>query len=54
MRSWWECMQPAVAGAITFSEALLNTIAHYFFAKYWDRLYKARQMKAGTDFRPVA
>lgn len=26
----------AIAGAITFVEPLVNTVAHYFFDKYWD------------------
>lgn len=26
----------AVAGAITFVEPLVNTVAHYFFDKAWD------------------
>ncbi len=26
----------AVAGAITIVEPLVNTVAHYFFDKYWD------------------
>ena len=26
----------AVAGAITFVEPLVNTVAHYFFDKYWN------------------
>lgn len=25
-----------IAGAITFVEPLVNTVAHYFFDKYWD------------------
>ena len=25
----------AIAGAITFVEPLVNTVAHYFFDKYW-------------------
>lgn len=27
----------AVAGAITFVEPLVNTVAHYFFDKAWER-----------------
>jgi uncharacterized membrane protein len=27
----------AIAGAITFIEPLLNTVAHYFFDRHWDR-----------------
>lgn len=25
----------AIAGAITFVEPMVNTVAHYFFDKYW-------------------
>lgn len=27
----------AIAGAITFVEPLVNTVAHYFFDKAWER-----------------
>jgi uncharacterized membrane protein len=27
----------AISGAITFIEPAVNTVAHYFFDKYWDR-----------------
>ncbi len=27
----------AVAGAITLVEPVLNTVAHYFFERWWDR-----------------
>ncbi|SOZ15470.1 conserved exported hypothetical protein [Cupriavidus taiwanensis] len=27
----------AVSGAVTFIEPTINTVAHYFFDKYWDK-----------------
>jgi uncharacterized membrane protein len=38
----------AIAGAITFVEPLVNTVAHYFFDKAWDsgrlrRLWRRRK-----------
>lgn len=27
----------AVSGAVTFIEPAVNTVAHYFFDRYWDR-----------------
>ncbi|SPA29276.1 conserved exported hypothetical protein [Cupriavidus taiwanensis] len=27
----------AVSGAVTFIEPAINTVAHYFFDKYWDK-----------------
>lgn len=27
----------AIAGAITFVEPVANTVAHYFFDRWWDR-----------------
>ena len=27
----------AIAGAITFVEPLVNTVAHYFFHRWWER-----------------
>ncbi|KAF7962105.1 hypothetical protein AWV79_16800 [Cupriavidus sp. UYMMa02A] len=27
----------AVSGAVTFIEPAINTVAHYFFDRYWDR-----------------
>lgn len=31
----------AVAGAITLLEPLVNTVAHYFFDRWWERRHKA-------------
>lgn len=28
----------SVAGIVTFVEPLVNTVMHYFFDKYWDRV----------------
>ncbi|WER46773.1 DUF2061 domain-containing protein [Cupriavidus sp. WKF15] len=27
----------AVSGAVTFIEPAINTVAHYFFDRYWDQ-----------------
>lgn len=42
----------AIAGAITFVEPLVNTVAHYFFDKYWSHpgFVRARS-KARAYFR---
>ena len=42
----------AVAGAITFVEPLVNTVAHYFFDKYWD--HPAAQAWRSRWARPQA
>ena len=36
----------SIAGAITVVEPLCNTVAHYFFDRWWDR--KAGSEKPGT------
>ncbi|CAG9171782.1 DUF2061 domain-containing protein [Cupriavidus pinatubonensis] len=42
----------AVSGAITFIEPAINTVAHYFFDRYWDRREKREHrhesVQAGT------
>lgn len=37
----------AISGAITFIEPAVNTVAHYFFDKYWER--RERRAAAGTS-----
>ena len=37
-----------VAGAITFVEPLVNTVAHYFFDKAWD----SGRLRFGREARP--
>lgn len=32
----------AISGAITLIEPLVNTVAHYFFDKYWGRYMEGR------------
>jgi uncharacterized membrane protein len=34
----------AISGAITFIEPAVNTVAHYFFDKFWE--HRERQAKA--------
>ncbi|MEC3766764.1 MULTISPECIES: DUF2061 domain-containing protein [Cupriavidus] len=38
----------AVSGAVTFIEPAINTVAHYFFDKYWDKR-QHRQAPATGD-----
>ncbi|WP_373379515.1 DUF2061 domain-containing protein [Cupriavidus nantongensis] len=38
----------AVSGAVTFIEPAINTVAHYFFDKYWDKR-QHRQPPATRD-----
>jgi uncharacterized membrane protein len=33
----------AISGAITFIEPAVNTVAHYFFDRYWERRQAARK-----------
>ncbi len=40
----------AIAGAITVVEPLLNTVAHYFFDRWWAR---REQRRAASVERPV-
>ncbi|CAJ91943.1 DUF2061 domain-containing protein [Cupriavidus necator] len=35
----------AISGAITFIEPAVNTVAHYFFDRYWE---KRERRQAGT------
>lgn len=42
----------SVAGAITVVEPLCNTVAHYFFDKWWDR--RPGQVLQGATSGPVA
>jgi uncharacterized membrane protein len=43
----------AIAGAITFVEPLVNTVAHYFFDKYWDHP-RVQGWRAVFDKAPLA
>lgn len=40
----------AIAGAITFVEPVANTVAHYFFDRYWDHP-AARRWRARLGLR---
>ena len=48
----------AIAGAITFVEPLVNTVAHYFFDKAWEsgrlRAPWAKKGGAGVSLPPAA
>ncbi|MBX3599176.1 MAG: DUF2061 domain-containing protein [Rubrivivax sp.] len=37
----------AIAGAITFLEPVANTVAHYFFDRWWTRRHAAAAAPAG-------
>lgn len=39
----------AISGAITFIEPAVNTVAHYFFDKYWER--RERRESPGNPAR---
>lgn len=43
----------AIAGAITFVEPAVNTVLHYFFDKYWDRLRPARKAHRTAGLSPA-
>lgn len=46
----------AISGAITFIEPAVNTVAHYFFDKYWERRERreSRGNPARAEARPEA
>ncbi len=41
----------AISGAITFIEPAVNTVAHYFFDRYWERR-QARRKEAPAAAQP--
>ncbi|NOV25860.1 DUF2061 domain-containing protein [Cupriavidus necator] len=41
----------AVSGAVTFIEPAINTVAHYFFDRYWD---KRERRQAGSTRDPAS
>ena len=38
----------AISGAITFIEPAVNTVAHYFFDKFWERRERQTKTHAAT------
>lgn len=50
----------AVSGAVTFIEPAVNTVAHYFFDRYWERREPVAKHKTlpqtgrGADGLPLA
>lgn len=43
----------AISGAITFIEPAVNTVAHYFFDRYWEKRGR-RQADAARGNAPAA
>ncbi|MGH8787078.1 MAG: DUF2061 domain-containing protein [Cupriavidus necator] len=43
----------AISGAITFIEPAVNTVAHYFFDRYWEKR-ECRQAGAARDHANLA
>ncbi|SPC06813.1 DUF2061 domain-containing protein [Cupriavidus taiwanensis] len=43
----------AVSGAVTFIEPAINTVAHYFFDRYWDKRER-RQVSPATPANAAA
>ncbi|MFJ4288644.1 DUF2061 domain-containing protein [Cupriavidus sp. NPDC089707] len=37
----------AISGAVTFIEPAVNTVAHYFFDRYWERREGRRSATSG-------
>ncbi|MEK8046779.1 DUF2061 domain-containing protein [Ideonella margarita] len=44
----------AIAGALTIVEPLCNTVAHYFFDRWWSRREQAAALMAAGDGRQAA
>lgn len=38
----------AVSGAVTFIEPAVNTVAHYFFDRYWDKRERRQATNQGS------
>ena len=38
----------AIAGAITLVEPMVNTVAHYFFDRWWERRARSRSNGGGS------
>ena len=43
----------AIAGAITLVEPVANTVAHYFFDRWWDRAHKPAPDLKSADAAPA-
>jgi uncharacterized membrane protein len=43
----------AIAGAITVVEPLVNTVAHYFFDRWWERARRAAPDLKSADAAPA-
>lgn len=43
----------AIAGALTIVEPMCNTVAHYFFDRWWDRREAARAVARRSAATPL-
>ncbi len=41
----------AISGAVTFIEPAVNTVAHYFFDRYWEKRERRKAAQADTPAR---
>ncbi|QEZ45902.1 DUF2061 domain-containing protein [Cupriavidus oxalaticus] len=44
----------AISGAVTFIEPAVNTVAHYFFDRYWERRERRQAAASGEATRTPA
>ncbi|MBB3008502.1 DUF2061 domain-containing protein [Cupriavidus alkaliphilus] len=44
----------AVSGAVTFIEPAINTVAHYFFDRYWAKRERRQESAAGGSAAAAA
>ncbi|PVY75629.1 putative membrane protein [Cupriavidus alkaliphilus] len=44
----------AVSGAVTFIEPAINTVAHYFFDRYWAKRERLQESAAGGSAAAAA
>ena len=42
----------AISGAVTFIEPAINTVAHYFFDRYWEQRERRKAAQAAAPDSP--